>query len=92
MHFTVYLLISQDYNKVYVGFSNNIENRIKQHYAKEVKTTQNFGKFRCFRLEVVSSVQEARIREKYWKSCAGRKKIKVYFNKIINSLPPSSNG
>ena len=94
MDFTIYLLVNQNYNKTYVGFSNEIENRIRQHLAGEVHTTKDFGKFRCFKLETVNSFEEALIRERYWKSCAGRKKIKVYFERItnINNLPPSSNG
>ena len=41
--------------------------------------------------EEVNNVEEARIRERYWKSHAGRKKLKQYFNKIINT-PRSSSG
>ncbi|MFA5905379.1 MAG: GIY-YIG nuclease family protein [Desulfobacula sp.] len=92
MNFTIYLLVNQNYNKTYVGFSSEIENRIRQHFAGEVHTTKDFGRFRCFKLEIVASLEEARIRERYWKSCIGRKKIKVYFEKIVNNLPPSSNG
>ncbi|MFA5359953.1 MAG: GIY-YIG nuclease family protein [Patescibacteria group bacterium] len=82
MTFILYWLIDNDYKHTYVGFSDNIKRRIIEHKQGKVKTTKNFGRFKCFELEKVSNIAEARKREKYWKSHAGRKKLKEYFNKI----------
>lgn len=90
MKYIIYWLISYDCKKTYVGFSGDINNRIKKHKNKQIKSTLNFGKFKCFKLEEVNGLIEARAKEKYWKSHAGRKKLKQYFDKI--KMVPSSNG
>jgi len=41
--FLVYLLVSKDYNKTYVGFSDDIERRIKEHRKGKVRTTKYFS-------------------------------------------------
>lgn len=82
MIFIIYLLVCEDYKNTYVGFSDNINRRIAEHKNKKVKSTKNFGKFRCFALEKVYNISEARKREKYWKSHVGRKKLKEIYNKI----------
>lgn len=82
MALVVYWLISGDKKKTYVGFSDNIERRIAEHKSKQVRTTRNFGNFKYFILEKVDDECYARKREKYWKSCAGRKKLKIIFEKV----------
>ena len=89
--YIIYLLISEDYRSTYIGFSNNIKERVIKHQSGQVRTTRNFGKFRCFKLEGVDDIIRARQREKYWKSGAGRKKLKIIFDAIINMVS-SSNG
>ena len=86
--FTVYLLISNDYKKTYIGFSDDIKRRVKEHTKGKVKTTKNFNGFRCFNLEEVDDIITAREKEKYWKSHAGRVKLKKYISKI--NVPSSS--
>lgn len=78
--YSIYLLISETGDKSYVGFTNDIGKRIRKHKDKQVKSTKYFGKFRCFIIENIDNIREARIREKYWKSCAGRKKLKYLFD------------
>ncbi len=80
--YIVYWLISQKKDKTYVGFTANIRNRLKKHRNKGVESTKDFGKFRCIILGRAISLAEARTKEKYWKSCAGRKKLKRIFNKL----------
>lgn len=82
MKFIIYWLINEHYNKTYVGYSNNIIKRIKEHKTGKVKTTRDFGKFRCFILEYTNSTEGARKKEKYWKSHTGRKKLQILFKKL----------
>lgn len=84
--YTVYWLISENMRKTYVGFTSNLEERLKRHKNREVETTKDFGNFIYCVLEKVDNVFEARKKEKYWKSCAGRKKLKKIFP------APSSSG
>ena len=89
MEFTIYWLIDENGEKTYSGYSDDIKRRIKEHKKGKIKTTKNFGKFRCFELEMVKNIIEARKRKKYWKSHAGKKKLKKYFN---TNRPLSSSG
>ncbi len=89
--YTIYWIINENFTKTYIGFTNDIKLRIHYHKSNKVRTSENFGKFRIFALEKVNALEDARNREKYWKSCAGRKKLKIYFKKIKN-MPPSSSG
>ncbi|MDO9231346.1 MAG: GIY-YIG nuclease family protein [bacterium] len=76
-NYFIYLLISQDKQKTYTGFTDNIENRIKKHKTKGVRTTKNFGDFSYIILEkVLPDDRLAREAEKYWKSASGRRRIK----------------
>ncbi len=79
MKYTIYWLIDEEYSCTYIGFSDNIRRRVNEHKQRKVKTTKDFSKFRCFRIEEVDNLLETRKREKYWKSSAGRRKLKVYF-------------
>lgn len=85
MKYIIYLLINERKNKTYVGYSKNLQNRISQHRSRQVNRTKNFGKFTYLVLEEVNSVADARKREKYWKSAAGRKRLKII-------MGPSSSG
>lgn len=92
MGYIIYWLISENHKNTYVGYSNNIQDRIKQHKHKQVNSTKYFDKFRCFKLENVENIQQAIKREQYWKSSAGRKILKLYYQRIIKNLGPSSSG
>jgi len=80
--YKIYWLISEDKLKTYVGFSSRLEERLKEHKNKKVKSTKNFGNFKNHILEKTFTLKEAREREKYWKSHIGRKKLKQLFKKI----------
>ncbi len=82
MKFVVYWLISEDYQKTYVGYSEDFDRRVVEHQRSAVKTTKNFGKFKYRILEEVNNLAEAIVRERYWKSHAGRKKLAVLYKQI----------
>jgi putative endonuclease len=75
------LLISEEKRRTYVGFSDNLRRRFGEHASGEVKTTKNFGNFDWKILEQTNDVRLAREAEKYWKSAAGRKRIKDVLKK-----------
>lgn len=80
--YCVYLLISETGKKSYVGFSSDFNRRVKDHKDKKVGSTKDFGKFKFFILEKnIPNEWQAVGLEKYWKSCAGRKKLKEFFKK-----------
>ena len=77
----VYILQSLKDNKTYVGYTDNFERRFHQHNSGLVKSTSHGYPFKLlFKEEFVES-SEAKRRELWWKSGAG-KKAKSNFRKI----------
>ncbi len=71
--FKVYALYSPKFNKIYIGYSSNLEQRLKSH--NELATKGYTVKYRPWKLiysEHLSNKQEALIREKQLKSAKGR--------------------
>lgn len=77
MPFTVYVLYSEAYNKHYIGFTSDLENRLKSH--NELATKGYTVKYRPWKLiytEEYIDKKEAIDREKFLKSGQGRAFIK----------------
>jgi putative endonuclease len=73
MMFTVYVLFSSNYDKIYIGFTSNIEARLLSH--NELATKGFTIKYRPWTLvytEEFQSKKEALEREKQLKSSRGR--------------------
>ena len=75
----VYVLISINFDKSYIGFTNNLERRLKEHNRGTSKYTRIYKPWEIIYFEKFETREEAREREKYFKSAAGRKLLK---NKI----------
>lgn len=71
----IYILFSKKTEHTYVGCSEDINKRLKQHNSGQVKSTHNGCPWGIIYQEDVGTYLEARHREKYYKSGAGRKKI-----------------
>lgn len=75
--FTVYVLYSETYDKIYVGYSSNIEERLKSHNELATKGwTVKYRPWQLFYTEVFDTKAEAMKREKQLKSAKGREFIK----------------
>jgi len=72
----VYILLSKNFNKTYVGSTTDLNRRIKEHNAGNHKFTKRYVPWEIMHIEKYPALIEARKREKYLKSCAGRKFIK----------------
>ena len=62
---------------IYVGMTDNIERRIREHRSGKTKSTRNKGVFSLRIIEECSDRKQARLREKYWKSGCGKEKLKI---------------
>ena len=74
--FTVYALSSLHSNYIYVGFTADLVDRFKRHNNGWERTTRPYAPFEVLHSEEVESRQEARKREKYWKSGIGKEKLR----------------
>ena len=68
----VYILKSLGNNKRYVGITNNISRKLKEHQVPILTVSKNLGVFKLIKVEKYPNYTEARKREKYHKSGKGR--------------------
>ncbi len=74
--FYVYVLKDRDGN-LYKGMTSNLESRLKEHKSGKTKTTRKMDGIEIVYQEAYSSPDEARKREVYFKTAAGRKFLKT---------------
>jgi len=76
MKIKVYILRGLSNGKHYVGITNNLERRLREHACGATKGGQVVGEFELLHSEEFADYQAARIREKFLKSGQGRRWIK----------------
>jgi putative endonuclease len=72
----VYVLKSITDQKFYYGFTDNLERRLSEHNGGKVPSTRSRIPFELVYFESVATVQQARSKERYFKSGFGRKFLK----------------
>jgi putative endonuclease len=79
--FIVYALFSRKFDKIYIGFTSNMEERFKSHneLAKKGWTTK-FRPWEIIYQEHQALKADAMRREKELKTAAGRKFIRLLIN------------
>ncbi|MCK4553546.1 GIY-YIG nuclease family protein [Candidatus Parcubacteria bacterium] len=81
--FYVYILQSLKDEQFYVGYTNNLEKRLKEHNSGLVKSTKNRRPLKLIYVEICLNQQDATHREKYLKTSWGKRYIK---NRLKNYL------
>lgn len=81
----VYVLKSKKSGKYYVGMSQDVDQRLKQHNSGKSKFTSGHIPWDLIYSEVCDTALQARMREKYLKSAAGKR----FISKLLSagSLP-----
>ncbi|MFA5000907.1 MAG: GIY-YIG nuclease family protein [Candidatus Paceibacterota bacterium] len=77
--FTVYVLKDIS-GKLYKGMTNNLERRLKEHRSGHTITTSKMKEFSVVYTENYDNFAEAREKEVYLKSAAGRRFLKDKIN------------
>ncbi|MDO8749000.1 MAG: GIY-YIG nuclease family protein [Candidatus Omnitrophota bacterium] len=72
----VYVLRSVKHNRIYIGLTQNLNTRIKEHNAGKTKSTKFFKPWVLLRYEELDSRKAARAREKALKSGFNRERLK----------------
>jgi putative endonuclease len=70
---SLYVIRSENRHYRYVGITNNLERRISQHNNGYNKNTRAYAPFKLILAEKFTNYKEARKREIFLKSGAGRK-------------------
>ena len=73
--FTVYILYSENYDRFYIGQTNNLDLRISRHNKGYVKSTKAYKPWILYYSEVFKTRTEAVKRENEIKSWKSKKKI-----------------
>lgn len=74
--YIVYALRSLSHNYVYVGMTDSLERRLQEHNAGRCKSTSPRAPYRVIYTESQPTREQAREREKYWKSGSGKEKLR----------------
>ncbi len=77
-YFYVYVLRSIDFERNYIGFTKDINIRLKQHNSGKTKSTKPYKPWKLLFFETYSSKIEAIKREKFLKTGKGREYIRKY--------------
>jgi putative endonuclease len=75
----LYILTNNKKTKTYTGITDNLNQTIKEHNRGNCRSAKN-DSWKIIFSEKLQTRFDARKREKYFKSCTGRKKIKKLFN------------
>ena len=72
----VYILQSLKDDKTYVGYTSNLDERLKRHNSGQATATKDRRPLKLIYSEELETIAEAKDRERYWKSGAGRRKMR----------------
>lgn len=76
----IYVLYNDDFDRYYIGMSHNVESRLMDHNKGLSKSTKPYVPWTLVHKEQFETRMEARTREKYLKSAAGRRWRKKNIN------------
>ncbi len=80
----LYILISLKDKCLYIGYTNNIKNRLEKHNNGYVKATKNRRPLKLIYYEAYIFEKEAKQRKKYLKGGKGRSELKTQLNLTLN--------
>ena len=81
--FYVYILQSQKDNGLYIGSTNDLKRRFKEHNKKKSFATKGRAPFKLIHYQAFISEKDARETEKYFKTTAGWRRIKKMLENIL---------
>ncbi|MDD5291441.1 MAG: GIY-YIG nuclease family protein [Patescibacteria group bacterium] len=73
----VYAIYNTSYGEIYVGMTNNLKRRLKEHARGQTKYTRKFSNFNLIFTEEFEDYKIARRKEKYLKSGCGKEFLKT---------------
>jgi putative endonuclease len=88
--FFVYVIRSIKDGRFYAGLTGNVPNRLREHNRGQTKSTKGYRPWILVFVEQYPTRKEARAREKFLKSGAGKEFIKRFWSiaQLDTCLPP----
>ncbi len=84
--FYVYVLLSQGNSQLYVGRTSNLKNRVKEHIAGKVRTTNRLNPMKLVFYEAFVSKKDVIRRERYFKTSKGKSSLRQIIRDSILSM------
>lgn len=84
--YCVYVLLSEADRLLYIGFTGNIENRIRNHNSGGTKSTSFRRPLKLIFCEYYLFKEDALKRERYFKTTAGKKALKLMLGTTLDKL------
>ena len=81
----VYVLKSINHSFIYIGFTENLKNRIIQHNNKEEQSTKAYAPFELIHYEAYRSEKDAKRREEYLKTTKGRTTLRYMLKDYLTN-------
>ncbi|MBP7679079.1 MAG: GIY-YIG nuclease family protein [Bacteroidales bacterium] len=82
--YTVYVIYSKSHNKIYIGYTSDIEQRLIAHnHPRNKGWTKRFAPWILIYSEIYCSKPVAMTREKQLKTCRGRE---IVWKEVANRL------
>lgn len=84
--FCTYVLFSEKDAMLYVGYTSDINRRLQQHHSGNVKSTAYRQPLKLIFCECYLFEKDARNREQYLKTTAGKRAIKLMLRSTLHAL------
>lgn len=81
-----YVLFSLKDKGLYIGYTNNLKNRLSQHANGQVQSTKTRLPVKLIHYEYFINQQDAKAREKFLKSGHGRDQLKQFLKNTFLEL------
>ena len=75
--FYIYVLYNPKTNFIYIGYSENLKQRIQEHNEGKVKSTKSYLPLKLIFYEAYPTKSDAKRREKYLKTNKGRTTLMI---------------
>lgn len=82
----VYILKSLKDNKLYIGYTGNLNQRLSQHKWGKVSSTKGRRPLKLIYFEAHYSMEDAKRRENYFKTDKGKSTIKQMLRNTLKSI------
>ncbi|OGG15740.1 hypothetical protein A3D77_01815 [Candidatus Gottesmanbacteria bacterium RIFCSPHIGHO2_02_FULL_39_11] len=79
----VYILKSINHDFIYVGFTENLKLRLKQHNNKEELSTKYYALFELIHYEAYRNEKDAKRREQYLKTTKGKTTLRFMLKEYL---------
>ena len=86
LKYCVYVLISLKDQNLYVGYTTNLSERLTAHFKGESPSTAPRRPFRLIYSEYHHSMADAKRREKYLKTSAGKTALKLMLRDSLDQF------